>query len=215
MSTSTPLRDLFFERAHAGGLSFDEHQIEALLEYWRLLTHWNRTINLTAMPLQPPTAEAVDKMLIEPLAAATELPEGSIAWADLGSGGGSPAIPMKIVRPQARLTMVESRGRKAAFLREASRALGLAEVVVEGGRIEEWVKLPSCGAFDCVTVRALAVDQEMAMAIAAHMTPDARLLYFGGAERPAIGPFEVCGDRALPPTAATLYILRPLLSEGS
>ena len=61
-----------------------------------------------------------------------------LAWFDLGSGGGSPAIPLKLVRPDARLTMVESKTRKAAFLREAVAQSGAADAAeVADERFEE------------------------------------------------------------------------------
>src|SRR5712691_5594844 len=97
-------------------------QLEA---YYRLLTRWNSSVNLTALPLNPLTDQSIDRLLIEPVAAARFCSRDSPVWLDLGSGSGSPAIPLTLVKPAGWLTMVESRERKAAFLREAVRALRL------------------------------------------------------------------------------------------
>jgi len=93
--------------------------------YYRLLAQWNVKINLTALPLQPPTDSTFDRLFIEPLLAAELVPDLPGIWFDLGSGGGSPALPLKLIRPSLSLTLVESKTRKAAFLREALRALKL------------------------------------------------------------------------------------------
>lgn len=108
-------------------------QLEA---YYTLLTRWNARINLTSLPLSDGAPATFDRLLVEPLAAARHVDEGEVNWVDLGSGGGSPAIPLKIVRPRARLTLVEATTKKATFLKEVIRELHLANAVVENGRIE-------------------------------------------------------------------------------
>ena len=123
-------------RASRAGIIVSHGVCEQLEAYFRLLTLWNQRINLTALPLSPPTDETFDRLLIEPLAAARFAAEPPQAWFDLGSGGGSPAIPFKIAHPSARLTMVESKTKKAAFLREAIRVLGLTDTVVIDERFE-------------------------------------------------------------------------------
>ena len=89
-----------------------------------MLSRWNQKINLTS--LDDPD-EAIDRLMLEPLAAVRFVPAGVSAMMDIGSGGGSPAIPMKLVSPKVALTMVEVKARKSAFLREATRHLKLVE----------------------------------------------------------------------------------------
>src|SRR4029450_11587640 len=96
----------------------------ALAAYYELLARWNRKINLTA--LDNPD-EAIDRLLLEPVVATKQLARPDVRIMDVGSGGGSPAIPMKLAAPGAALTMVEVKARKSAFLREAVRSLGLRE----------------------------------------------------------------------------------------
>jgi len=76
--------------------------------------------------------------------------------ADLGSGAGLPGIPLAIARPGLKVTLVDSNGKKARFLREAARALPLPNVKVEQVRVEELQ-----GRFDCITARAFASLADM------------------------------------------------------
>jgi 16S rRNA (guanine527-N7)-methyltransferase len=134
--------------------------LDPLEAYFRLLAQWNAKINLTALPLDPPTDETFDRLLVEPLAASKQFPDIPVVWFDLGSGGGSPAIPLKIARPALRLTMIESKERKSAFLREAVRVMGLAHTDVATGRFEEASSKPEfAGKGNLVTVRAVRTDQ--------------------------------------------------------
>jgi len=157
--------------------------------YFRLLAHWNATINLTSLRLNEPSDEAFDRLLVEPLAAARQIPDASKAWYDLGSGGGSPAIPLKIARPALRLTMIESRERKAAFLREAIRTVGLAETTVLNERFEEVAGTSgNTGTADLVTVRAVKADPELFMTAGLLLNAGGRLLLFRPAHDASADP---------------------------
>jgi 16S rRNA (guanine527-N7)-methyltransferase len=155
--------------------------LEPLEAYFRLLMQWNATINLTALPLETPTDETFDRLLVEPLAAARHVPDAPIVWFDLGSGGGSPAIPLKIARPALKLTMIESKTRKAAFLREAIRAIGISRAVVLSERFEDVVRRPgpgSVGVADLVTVRAVRADAKLFDTAGLMLKEGGRLLHF-------------------------------------
>src|SRR5215212_5438498 len=112
-------------RARALGMAVPPQIESRLVIYFDLLGRWNAKINLTALT---DTGAAIDRLILEPLAAAAALPS-RVNIIDLGSGGGSPAIPLALALDSTRLVMVESRGRKAAFLREAARALGIPATV--------------------------------------------------------------------------------------
>lgn len=200
--TSREFREKLLKRAKSADVLIDPGVIERLEAYYRLLARWNSKINLTAFTLAELNDRAVDRLLIEPLAASRFVPElpGSspavppnssavtlthdsartaLSWLDIGSGGGSPAIPIKIVRPAPRLTMVESKARKAAFLREAVRALELPQTAVEHCRIEELVERPDrLGKARLVTMRAVRVDSALLDAMTRLSAPDSRLLLF-------------------------------------
>ena len=141
------------------GIVVSDTVVNRLSEYWRLLAHWNRSINLTSFDLRPSNAKAIVRLLVEPVSAARFLRATPAVSFDFGSGGGSPAIPIRIVNPSQTLVLVESRERKAAFLSEAARELGLAGVVVENARIDEVASRPgSSGRADLVTVRAVRLS---------------------------------------------------------
>jgi len=153
---STEFSSLLLSRATAACLSIDEDLLDRLGTYFKLLAHWNARINLTGFSLEQPTARSVDRLLIEPLQIARTLTYPLDVWLDLGSGGGSPAIPIQLYRPADLLVLVESRGRKAAFLREVARELSLREVQVEVIRIESITPMYRlAGKADLVTVRAI------------------------------------------------------------
>ena len=98
--------------------------MNSLEQYFELLTRWNAKINLTAFSLAEPDDEALDRLLVEPVVASCHVnpPVGSVI--DIGSGSGSPAIPLRLALGATRLTLVEAKTRKAVFLVEALRHLG-------------------------------------------------------------------------------------------
>jgi 16S rRNA (guanine527-N7)-methyltransferase len=188
--TSLEFRDLLARRTRRAKAPIALDMLEPLETYFRLLTQWNTTVNLTALSLDAPTDETFDRLLVEPLGAAKQIPtHAASVWFDLGSGGGSPAIPMKIARPALRLTMIESRERKGAFLREAIRALGLADASVETERFEVAAARPEfAGAGDIVTVRAVRVDAELFETAGRMLKDGGRLLLFRPAHSPSVDP---------------------------
>ena len=122
----------------------------------------------------------MDRLLIEPLAAATWIPDVPGRWMDLGSGGGSPAIPLKIVRPQLTLTMVEARERKAAFLREAARDLALHGVDIVNARFESLKsRFDLMGQYVLVTARGVRIDSSVLGLARRLLAPGGRLFLFG------------------------------------
>jgi 16S rRNA (guanine527-N7)-methyltransferase len=146
-------------RARRAGVSLQPELACSLAAYLELLARWNRKINLTSLPLAEPTDETFDRLLIEPIVAARHLPSPNCAVIDIGSGGGSPAIPLKLAAPGISLRMVESKTRKAAFLREALRHVGLGHVEVETARFEELLARPSMHeAYDVATLRAVRIE---------------------------------------------------------
>lgn len=151
-----------------------------LFQYFELLRLWNNTINLTAFPLETPTSETFDRLLIEPLRAAVKLPDEPIRWFDLGSGGGSPAIPMKIARCRWHLHMVEAKERKAAFLREVVRSLRLPDAEVEAVRFETLLDKEQLEAtVDLITARAVRLDSRFLQTCASLLKHGGLLVPFG------------------------------------
>jgi 16S rRNA (guanine527-N7)-methyltransferase len=168
--TAERLRD----RALAHGISVPLPIEARLVAYFDLLTRWNTKINLTALT---DADAAIDRLLLEPLAAAPSLPS-QLDLLDLGSGGGSPAIPLALALAARRLVMVESRGRKAAFLREAVRSVELT-AVVENTRFESLATHGTyAGQVDVVSIRAVRSDLETLSIAKAFLKPDGRIALF-------------------------------------
>ena len=188
--TSLEFRGRLARRTRRAKAPLSLNMLEPLEAYFRLLGQWNAKINLTALPLDEPTDETFDRLLVEPLAAARQIPTHSpIVWVDLGSGGGSPAIPLKIARPALRLTMIESKERKSAFLREAIRALGLVNTTVETERFEiASAKAEHTRSADVVTVRAVKADAELFETAGRLLKEGGRLLLFRPAHSPSADP---------------------------
>jgi 16S rRNA (guanine527-N7)-methyltransferase len=124
--------------------------LEQLQRYLDLLLRWNARINLTAVrdPEQVVTRHFGESLLAARVLFGDSAPAASLA--DVGSGAGFPGIPIKLFVPEIDLTLIESQGKKATFLREVLRALNLKGARVFGGRAEEWGKTA-----DLVTLRAV------------------------------------------------------------
>jgi 16S rRNA (guanine527-N7)-methyltransferase len=162
-------------RARRVNLSIPAELADALLAYLELLALWNSKINLTA--LDDPDA-AIDRLILEPLLAARHVPEAA-SVIDIGSGGGSPAIPLKLAAPRIKLWMVESKTRKSAFLREAIRQLDLRESFVETKRYEELLTEPTLHeSMDVVTIRAVRVESATLLGLQAFLRPGGELFLF-------------------------------------
>jgi 16S rRNA (guanine527-N7)-methyltransferase len=169
------------ERSSLAGVKVSPETIQKLHAYIELLARWNRRINLTALAVDPPTDEAIDRLLVEPLVAAGRIRLDDRLAVDVGSGGGSPAIPLKLAARHLRMVMVESRARKSAFLREAVRALGLPDIEVANCRLEELAARGELrGAVDLVTMRAVGPSDALWTEIRALLGPAGRVFWFGG-----------------------------------
>ena len=134
-------------------LGLDAALATPLLAYLSLLLRWNRTYNLTA--IRDP-GEMVRKHLLDSLAmhaSVAPLAARGGRLADLGTGAGLPGIPLAIAFPGLQVALVESNGKKARFMREVARSLGIANARVVESRIEAFAEP---GAFDAITARALA-----------------------------------------------------------
>lgn len=111
-----------------------------LQTYLDLLLRWNARMNLTAVRDRE---QIVTRHFGESLFAARVLREaGALApnatLVDIGSGAGFPGIPIKVFAPELHVTLIESQNKRATFLREVIRALGLSHIVVHWGRAQDW-----------------------------------------------------------------------------
>jgi 16S rRNA (guanine527-N7)-methyltransferase len=154
-------------------LGLDTMLAGPLLAYLALLDRWNRTYNLTAIrdPRAMVSLHLLDSLAMHPFV------RGIGNLADLGSGAGLPGIPLAIAVPALQVTLVESNGKKARFLREAVRTLGLGNARIAESRAQA---LAQPGAFDAITARAMATLADLLAAGAHLLRPGGRLLAMKG-----------------------------------
>ena len=115
-------------------IAVNDSQVLQIQQYMSILLTWNEKINLTAIrePL-----EILNRHFCECMYAASAVPVEDGRLADVGSGGGFPGLPLKIIRPELQVMLIESNIKKATFLAEVIRDLGLADARVLVGRYEE------------------------------------------------------------------------------
>ncbi|MGB8032189.1 MAG: 16S rRNA (guanine(527)-N(7))-methyltransferase RsmG [Terracidiphilus sp.] len=133
----------------------DDQTVSQFEVYLSLFVRWNERLNLSSVRDEE---SLISRHIIESIVVARSLPAEIATLLDFGSGGGLPGIPIALCRPQVAVTLAESKGKKAAFLQEAVRALGIA-AKVHSDRAE---KLHA--GFDCVALRAV---EKMPKAVAA------------------------------------------------
>ena len=190
--------------------------VQQATAYFGLLAKWNDHLNMTSLDVGTPSPEAMDKLLVEPFLAARLLPAGVVSGdqeprlLDLGSGSGSPAVPLAISIPLRRLVMVESKSRKAAFLRDLIRRLPLPDAVVLHRRVEELRPSDLAGPADLVSIRAVKLPTKSWKALADLMKPGGFLVWFRSRRREGkagTSPFEFESRHDLP-GGSELAVLR-------
>lgn len=180
-------------------LQLDPALAAPLARYLALLLRWNATYNLTAIrdPREMVTKHLLDSLAMAPFVATVQ------TLADLGTGAGLPGIPLAIAVPGLRVVLVESAGKKARFMREAIRHLGLTNAEVAESRIEA---LDRPDEFTAITARALATLPQI-LTLGGHLlAPDGVLLAMKGT-RP---DDEIAGL----PAGWTLREIHPLTVPG-
>jgi 16S rRNA (guanine527-N7)-methyltransferase len=133
------------------GLDLSPTQVNQTLAYLHLLLRWNEKINLTAIrnPQECVTRHFGESLF---LARHAQL-HGSLL--DIGSGAGFPGLALKIVFPEVSVTLLEPVTKKRAFLKEAARVCGFAQVAVRGERLEELASATPAPEFDFASMRAV------------------------------------------------------------
>lgn len=154
-------RDYLQDAAEAYGLCLTERMVEQFTLYYELLLEWNEKINLTAIT-EP--KEVAIKHMIDSLSCLDEkvFPEGA-SVIDVGTGAGFPGIPLKIFRPDLKLTLLDSLNKRIKFLQEVVDRLELSEVQCIHARAEEGARNKALREkFDVAVSRAVARLQVLA-----------------------------------------------------
>ena len=144
----------FLEGLHRLGLELTEHQSKQFLRYQQELLDWNTRINLTSITNPE---EVLIKHFLDSLSLLMIYDAPNARLLDIGTGAGFPGLPLKIVRPQWHVVLLEATGKKVKFLQHILETLQLKDVVAVHGRAEELArKAEYRGTFDVVTARAVA-----------------------------------------------------------
>lgn len=135
------------------GIVLEEEQIEQFYQYEKLLLIWNEKINLTAItkPEEIILKHFIDSMTIAKYIGANK------KLIDVGTGAGFPGIPLKIIRKDIKITLLDSLNKRVQFLNEIIKQLKLEEIETVHGRVEEFGKNKKYREkFDYATSRAVA-----------------------------------------------------------
>jgi 16S rRNA (guanine527-N7)-methyltransferase len=194
--TTRAFQERLIRRARKAGLSLSQGLAHDLERYFTLLAQWNEKMNLTAFALGEAGDEALDRLLIEPIVAAKHLPapnSGSgVRFIDIGSGSGSPAIPLRLAYGPSHTTLVEAKTRKAVFLLEALRHLRIDESTVETARYEQLLTRPELHeAFEVLTLRAVRAEVRTLLTLQAFLRPGGQLFWFRGPSGPDVPAGQV------------------------
>ncbi len=133
-------------------ISLSQAQKQQLIDYVALLHKWNRAYNLTSVrdPQQMLTRHILDSLVAEPWL------EGDL-FIDVGTGPGLPGVPLAIIRPDARFTLLDSLGKRIRFLRQVQYDIGLKNITPVQCRVEMFTG----STFDGVISRAFASLSDM------------------------------------------------------
>ena len=141
------------EKASTIGVRFSVEQMDKFYKYMNLLIEWNEKINLTAI-IEP--NEIILKHFIDSITILKDIKDGSIV-VDVGTGAGFPGIPLSIMNPTLKITLVDSLNKRLIFLQEVINELDLKNVELVHARAEEFGRNKKYREkFDVATSRAVA-----------------------------------------------------------
>jgi 16S rRNA (guanine527-N7)-methyltransferase len=172
--------------------SLSREQLQSVALHLDLLLKWNSKINLTAVRDHE---EIITRHFGESLFAAQRLVQASDSNSaiDIGSGAGFPGIPIKLWSPDIEMTLIESNQRKATFLREAIRALGLKRIFVEASRAETVSAHADSTRAELVTLRAVERFERILPIALGLVSPGGRLAMLIGESQIQIATSTLVG----------------------
>lgn len=150
------LGDFLVEGAAELGINISQDELDQFILYLENLKSWNQKINLTAIKDE---REIILNHFLDSLSAAFVIKD-SKKLLDIGSGGGFPGIPLKIVCPQLQVTLLEAVNKKVSFMNDTIRKLELQNINAIWGRAEEIENNVPRASFDYVFTRALGSISE-------------------------------------------------------
>ncbi|HEV8130729.1 MAG TPA: 16S rRNA (guanine(527)-N(7))-methyltransferase RsmG [Acidobacteriota bacterium] len=190
-------------------LTLTKDEIEQVLAYLEVLKKWNKKVNLTGIRSDE---EAVRLHFLESFFAAEHLPGAKIRVVDVGSGAGFPGLAMKIVRPEMRMVLLDSRKKKVLFQKEVARHLEMRHVVSYALRLQE--AAPFLQQADVVCWRALKIEGRDFQFLKDNTLRNCRYLCFQGAGERTERSLEGCEIEKIPIPQSenrTLLVARKIL----
>lgn len=166
--------DILIDGLSTFGIKLDPDQVSAIISYFRELDRWNQKINLTAVR---DTKEIAIKHFLDSLLFGQALEQRrDVSLLDIGSGAGFPGLPLKILVPELRVTLLEPNEKRTSFLRHVIGTLNLKEVSVVSKTLRDFCHEPGHqGRFSYVTTRAVTVEQVLPFSLAL-LDPHGRLI---------------------------------------
>jgi len=192
-------RSALIDAAGSLGAPLTEASADRLLKLIDELLRWNRTYNLTAITRRD---EVITHHLLDSLSVQSALQGTTIA--DVGTGAGFPGLPLAIVEPERRFTLIDSNNKKVRFVGHAAHLVGLSNVTAVHARSEAF---KAATPFDTVIARAFAALPELLKLVSPLCGPQTRVLAMKG-KRP---DDEIAG---VPSAAWRVLEVRPLEVPG-
>ena len=168
------------DAATGASWGLDRGTLERLDALDQFVERFDRNVNLTGFRSSEVRLCRYFGEALAVLHALLPLPTG--AAVDVGSGGGTPALPLAIARPELSWTLVEPRRKRAMFLEQASHELGILNVKVYHGRLEAYAEA-GAPASSCITVRGLGLDVARRDALMRLVATEGRILLLSGERR--------------------------------
>jgi 16S rRNA (guanine527-N7)-methyltransferase len=163
--------------AEALKIGLSARQLEQFMEYLTLLSQWNRHVNLTGLRS---SGEIIIKHFLDSLTPLLFLPE-KIRLLDLGTGAGFPGLPIKIVRPDQPVVLIEASAKKVSFLKEAVRYLKLGHVPIYQTYLGEGPpRIKETGPFEIVATRAAGKTMNLLTAADPYLRSGGKVLFMKG-----------------------------------
>jgi 16S rRNA (guanine527-N7)-methyltransferase len=206
--------DIIMEGAAQMGLTVTADQARQFAVHGRYLLEWNRTINLTA--ITKPEDVAV-KHFLDSIGPLIHLPSRG-RLLDIGTGGGFPGLPLKVMRPELSMTLIDGVRKKVNFVKYAIRQLELEDILALQARAEELGRDPVyTGSFHVIVGRAVADLADLLDLAAPLLVPRGRIIAYQGPQGSGSSTAEArssltCGERRF--NATTCHYHLPFIGDS-
>ena len=170
------LKDKIISSIKPYGIQIDENKAELLSVFIQELEEWNKKINLVGTA---DTERIINELVIDSLLPLKNIPgHGSVL--DIGSGGGFPAIPLKICCPDLLFSLVEPSDKRVSFLKQVIRSAKLKNIVIIKDRIEDVSSSLIASGYEIVTSRAMSPLPKTIEICGRHVKDNGMLICFQG-----------------------------------